>query len=106
MATHIPAEWRQGAYLESLYQEFCAQTTGQHSAALQRLLNWLRSEPMEGKLAVLCTTPHRHWVLVRMQGRGRPLSVLGERFTDIDAAERAIFRHRVRERLGHVIRSA
>lgn len=106
MKTYIPPEWRQGEHLEWLYRQFSAQTTGQHSPALQRLVNWLRSEPMEGKLAVLCTVPHQQWVLVRMHGRGKPISVLGESFCDMDDAERAIFRHRVRARLGYVIRGA
>lgn len=101
MRTYPLPEWRQGECLEALYREFSARTTGGHSPALQRLVNWLRSEPMEGKLAVLCVVPHREWALIRMNGRGRPISLLGERYTDIDEAERAIFRHRVRARLGY-----
>ena len=105
MSTYAPPEWRQGEHLEALYREFRVKTTGQHSPALQRLINWLRSEPMEGKLAVLCIEPHKKWVLVRMNGRGLPISCLGETFSDIDDAERAIFRHRVRARLGYAIRA-
>lgn len=103
MNPYLPPEWRQGERLEALYREFSAKTTGQHSPALQRLLNWLRSDPMEGKLALLCTAAHTQWVLIRMNGRGRPISRLGQTFCNIDDAERAIFRQRVRERLGYAI---
>src|SRR6218665_2543100 len=99
MNPYVPAEWRQGEHLQALYREFCVKTTGQHSPALQRLINWLRSDPMQGKLALLCTVPHKEWQLVRMNGRGLPMSRLEETYHDIDDAERAIFRHRVRARL-------
>lgn len=89
--------------LEDLYREFSANTTGQHSADLQRVVNWLRSEPMEGKLALLCTVPHREWVLVRMNGRGKPMTRLDEKFHDIDDAERTIFRRRIEARVGYPI---
>src|SRR6218665_1861508 len=101
MNPYVPAEWRQGEHLQALYREFCVKTTGQHSPALQRLINWLRSDPMQGKLALLCTVPHKEWQLVRMNGRGLPMSRLEETYHDIDDAERAIFRHRVRARLGY-----
>ncbi|MCW5221645.1 hypothetical protein [Verminephrobacter aporrectodeae] len=106
MNPYVPPEWRQGPHLQALYREFRAKTTGQHSPALQRLINWLRSEPMQGKLALLCSVPHQEWLLVRMNGRGLPISHLGERYRDIDAAECAIFRRRVRDRLGYTILDA
>jgi hypothetical protein len=97
-------EWSNEAHLEALYKEFAAKTTGQHSLGLQRLINWLRSDAMEGKLALLCTVPHREWVLIQMNGRGHPITRLDEVFHDIDDAERAIFRRRVQMRLGYTIR--
>jgi hypothetical protein len=89
--------------LEELFDEFSKSTTGQHSADLQRVVNWLRSEPMEGKLALLCTSPHREWELVKMNGRGKPMTHLGEVFNDIDDAERAIFKRRIKARIGYSI---
>src|SRR6218665_2543834 len=86
MNPYVPAEWRQGEHLQALYREFCVKTTGQHSPALQRLINWLRSDPMQGKLALLCTVPHKEWQLVRMNGRGLPMSRLEETYHDIDDA--------------------
>src|SRR6218665_1274635 len=103
MNPYVPAEWRQGEHLQALYREVCVKTTGQHSPALQRLINWLRSDPMEGKLALRCTVPHREWQLPGMNGRGLPMSRLEETYHDIDDAERAIFRHRVRARLGYAV---
>ena len=97
-------EWSDEAHLEALYREFASKTTGQHSLGLQRLVNWLRSDAMEGKLALLCTVPHREWVLIQMNGRGHAITQLGDVFHDIDEAERAIFRRRVKLRLGYEIR--
>jgi hypothetical protein len=90
--------------LEALYEEFAAKTTGQHSQDLQLLVNWLRGEPMTGKLALLCTVPHREWTLIRMNGRGLPVTRLDEVYHDIDEAERAIFRLRIKMRVGYEIR--
>ncbi|HTJ92511.1 MAG TPA: ABC transporter permease [Pararobbsia sp.] len=100
---HDPTELLNPASLENLYREFSANTTGQHSASLQLIINWLRSDAMQGKLALLCTRPHQEWELIRMNGRGSPITRLGEVFHDIDDAERAIFRRRIKERVGYSI---
>src|SRR6218665_3792887 len=103
MNPYVPAEWRQSEHPEALYPEFCVKTTGQHSPALQRLINWLRRDPMQGKLALLCTVPHKEWQLVRMNGRGLPMSCLEGTYHDRDDAGRAIFGQRVRTRLGYAL---
>ena len=97
-------KWQDGAYLEELYKEFAAKTTGQHSPPLQRLINWLRSDAMEGKLALLCTRPHEEWVMIQMNGRAKAFTPLHHVFTSIDEAEKAIFRRRVEMRLGYTIK--
>ena len=86
----------QGQDLAELVVEFRTKTTGQHSSALQRLINHIRSEPMEGKLALLCTRPHEEWRLVQMNGRGNAMTLLDGLFTDLDEAEWAIFKLRMK----------
>lgn len=86
----------QGHDLAALVAEFRAKPTGQHSSALQRLVNHIRSEPMAGKLALLCTRPHEEWRLVQMNGRGKPMTLLDGLFHDINEAEWAIFKLRMK----------
>ncbi|WP_195176138.1 ABC transporter permease [Mesorhizobium sp. INR15] len=86
----------QGRNLDDLIAEFRAKTTGQHSPELQRLINRIRSEPMTGKLALLCTRPHEEWRLVRMNGRGKPMTLLDSVFHNLDDAEWAIFKLRMK----------
>jgi hypothetical protein len=96
MATKDLSRLIQGRDLAELVAEFRAKTTGQHSPALQRLINHIRSEPMEGKLALLCTRPHEEWRLVQMNGRGKPMTLLDGIFQDLDEAEWAIFKLRMK----------
>lgn len=93
----------QGQDLASLVAEFRAKPTGQHSPALQRLINHVRSEPMAGKLALLCTRPHEEWRLVRMNGRGKPMTLLDGVFHDINEAEWAIFKMRMKRHFDIVL---
>lgn len=86
----------QGQDLSQLVAEFRAKPTGQHSPALQRLINHIRSEPMRGKLALLCTRPHEEWRLVQMNGRGKPMTLLDGVFHDIIDAEWTIFKLRMK----------
>ncbi|MCP4382229.1 MAG: ABC transporter permease [Hyphomicrobiales bacterium] len=88
------------AKLDDLVDEFRRNPTGQHSASLQRLINRIRSEPMEGKLALLCTKPHEEWILIQMNGRKKPITVIGDKFNDINDAEWAVFRRRIKRHFG------
>ncbi|MCA0276922.1 MAG: ABC transporter permease [Proteobacteria bacterium] len=85
-----------GRSLDELVAEFRAKTTGQHSPELQRLINRIRSEPMTGKLALLCTRPHEEWRLVQMNGRGKPMTLLDGVFHNLDDAEWEIFKRRMK----------
>jgi len=86
----------QGEDLDALVAEFRAKPTGQHSAALQRLVNHIRSESMDGKLALLCTKPHEEWRLVRMNGRAKPMTLLDGIFHNLNDAEWTIFKLRMK----------
>ena len=75
---------------------FLRQPLGRHGPALQALVNEVRNEPLAGKYVLLCTRPHREWVLGRLPGvRGAPVEVLESVvFTDVAEAERHVFRLR------------
>lgn len=85
-------------------EEFRRKPVGQHSPFLQRRLNEMRGEPVEGKYVLLCTKPHREWVLAQMNGRKQPLTVHWNRvFHDLNEAEYEIFRLRWERHFGKVI---
>ena len=81
---------------QDLVDAFMREPVGRHGPELQAFLNVVRNEPLEGKYVLLCTRPHREWVLGRLPGRrGAPVAVLdGPVFTDLAEAERHVFRLR------------
>jgi hypothetical protein len=82
-------------------REFMAQPVGRHSPGLQRVLNVFRGEPLTGKYVLIEIEPHRRWRLARLSGeRGRPVSTLDSVFTDLEEAEREVFKLRWREHTG------
>ncbi|MFM9841930.1 MAG: hypothetical protein ACKVOI_03070 [Dongiaceae bacterium] len=82
--------------------EFRAKPVGKHGPALQRLLNAMRGVPQAGKFVLVCVKPHREWVVGRLTGvRGDAVEVIPDlRFTDLNAAEMAIFRRRWKQHTG------
>lgn len=85
-----------------LAKEFQQQPVGHHSPELQRLLNVFRGEPLENKYVLICRIPHKEWVLGQVSGvRGEPVKVLKDQvFTNLDDAEREIFRRRWKKYVG------
>ena len=85
-----------GAQDQHLIEEFNAKPIGHHSPALQRVLNVFRGEPMQDKYVLICTTPHKEWTLGRLGGeRGKPVKIFKNHvFTNVEDAEREIFRRR------------
>jgi hypothetical protein len=82
-------------------REFLVSPVGLHSPGLQRVLNVLRGEPLAGKYVLIEITPHQQWRLGRLTGeRGRAVDVLDTTFTDLETAEREVFRLRWREHVG------
>jgi branched-chain amino acid transport system permease protein len=67
---------------------------GQHSDALERVLNYLRRGPMAGKLGILDRgTRERRFALLKFSGvRGEPPEILGDtELASLDAAYHEIF---------------
>jgi hypothetical protein len=85
-----------------LVSEFWRCPVGHHSPNLQALLDVMRGGPLLGKYVLICRTPHREWILARHGGaRGcPPTPVAGFVFTDIEEAERTVFRLRWKQLTG------
>ncbi|MGD9537000.1 MAG: hypothetical protein AB7P52_04525 [Alphaproteobacteria bacterium] len=83
----------------ALLAEYDADPTGatrRHSPALQRLLVFVRSAPIGGKLFIYAEKPGEAYRVAVMQGRGRaPEIVEGERYRTEAEAVRAVFRRRL-----------
>ena len=79
-----------------LAREFKAAPIGKHSPELQRILNVFRGEAMKDKYVLICTEPHKRWVLAQLTGvRGRNPKVLHNQvFTSIEDAEWHVFKLR------------
>ena len=82
--------------------EFLETPVGYHSPGLQRVLNLLRCKGPNGKYVLIVLEPYRRWGVGRLAGpRGAEIERLHEmEFTDLDEAERAVFRLRWREETG------
>ena len=80
-----------------LVEAFLANPRGPHSPELQRLVNELRfDKTMKDKYVVVCTKPHQEWTLAQLPGeRGKSIRLQKDQvFTNLDDAERAVFRLR------------
>lgn len=86
---HIKPEDKQ--YIE----EFKNNPIGHHSPGLQRILNLFRGEAMTGKYVLVCTKPHKEWMLGQLTGvRGEGIRMTNQVFTSIDEAEWFVFKQR------------
>lgn len=87
---------------KDVVEEFNRKPIGHHSPELQRVLNVFRGEPAPEKYVLVCTKPHKEWVLGLLpNGKGKPVKILkGQVFTNIEEAEREIFRRRWKKYTG------
>jgi hypothetical protein len=94
--------YKVGAHDRPVVDEFWRKPIGHHSPALQRVLNVFRGEPTKDKYVLICTKPHREWVLGQLPGeRGKPVRMLkGQVFGDVAEAEREVFRRRWKKYAG------
>jgi hypothetical protein len=76
--------------------EFRASPHGRHGPALQALLDRFRHEPFPEKHVLICTRPHREWVLALWSGvRGvAPRPLPGPVFRSTGEAEWEVFKRR------------
>ena len=94
--------YKVGAQDQHLVEEFNAKPIGHHSPALQRVLNVFRGEPIQDKYVLICTKPHKEWTLGQLSGaRGKPVKIFKNHvFTNVEDAEREIFRRRWKKYTG------
>lgn len=81
---------------DELYREYCRTPIGAHSPNLQFVLQHFRKAPCAGKYVLVAVEPHRRWRLATLTGRrGDPVRISPDiEFTDLDDAERYVFRLR------------
>ena len=94
--------YKVGKHDRHLAKEFKSKPIGHHSPGLQRVLNVFRGEPMKDKYVLICTKPHKEWVLGQLTGeRGKPVKVFKDKvFTSIEDAEWEVFRRRWKKHTG------
>ncbi len=84
---------------DDLIAEHKHKPLGQHSDALERVLNYFRRVPQAGKYIGVCTKPWEEWRIGVLSGvRGVPPRILeDERFSSEEEAQHGIFLRRVRD---------
>ena len=86
---------------DEVIAEFNAKPLGQHSEALERLLNYFRRAPQVDKYAIMVVEPFEAYKVVAMSGhRGvAPRLVEDKTYSSIEDAHRAVFMRRVQDLL-------
>jgi hypothetical protein len=94
--------YKVGSQDRHVVDEFQQKPIGHHSPELQRVLNVFRGEPTHDKYVLICTKPHKEWVLGQLPGeRGKPVKILkGKVFTSVENAEQEVFRRRWKKHTG------
>ena len=87
---------------DELVAEHAAKPLGQHSDALERVLNYFRRQPTAGKYIIVAVRPWEQYKIGVLSGvRGRPAQVLDEEtYASEEEAMHGIFLRRVRELRG------
>lgn len=85
-----------------LVEEFRRRPIGRHSPDLRLLLNRMRMSEGENAYILICTRPHREWLLARKTAwRGSPVTLVpGVVFHSPEQAEWEIFKLRWRDLTG------
>ena len=81
----------------ALIEEYRANPLGQHSGDLERVLNYFRRSPFEGKYVLFELEANRKYKIVTTtaEASGLPQDVDGTVYTDKNAALHAVFLKRV-----------
>jgi len=78
-----------------LLRAYRTSTPHTRSLELNRLLNRLRMEPLEGKEVVVCLKPFSEYAIGKMSGkRGVPMQIGGERFSNAPDAQWEVLKRR------------
>jgi branched-chain amino acid transport system permease protein len=84
---------------DELIEEHRARPLGQHSDALERVLNYFRRQPQPGKYVIVATDPWREYRIGVLSGvRGQTAEILDdETFATEEEAMHGVFVRRVRD---------
>lgn len=82
------------AHERDMIQRFRRNPLGPYEPDLQHFLLPLRNVPAPGKHALMRCPGEEAWTLVRLGDRGRPVEIVGGRWTSLADAEWAVFRAR------------
>jgi hypothetical protein len=87
---------------DELIEEHRAKPLGQHSDALERVLNYFRRQPLPGKYVIVATEPWKEYKLGVLSGvRGKTAEILDdETFATEEEAMHGVFLRRVRDLRG------
>jgi hypothetical protein len=98
----VPSIYRIKPSDRAVIAEFRQNPIGHHSPALQRVLNALRTGPLPGKYLLVCTRPHREWMLAQHPEDPRqPVKLHHNRiFHSIEEAEWEVFKLRWEQHTG------
>lgn len=85
-----------------LIDEFMERPRGPYSLELTQLVNRTRLGPIAGRYVLVTVKRHQEWVLAQLPGTrgGKVIFHWDKRFTDLDEAERYVFRLRWQELTG------
>jgi branched-chain amino acid transport system permease protein len=84
---------------DELIEEHRQQPLGQHSDALERVLNYFRRQPQAGKYIIVATTPWQEYRIGVLSGvRGKTATILDDAtFATEEEAMHGVFLRRVRD---------
>jgi branched-chain amino acid transport system permease protein len=101
----LPSTYKLQPADAAVYPEFRDRPFGHHSTQLQRVLNRLRTGPMAGKYVLVCTKPHREWMLAQLpDNAGAALRLHHNRiFHSLEEAEREVFKLRWEQHTGQAL---
>lgn len=91
MTTSIEGPRTVDAGTVSLIQRFRERPLGPYDAELNAFLLRFRAVPAPGKHVLVRLRGRNAWTLGRLEGRGRPVSLLGGVFDDLASGEWAVF---------------
>ena len=88
-----------GLITPELIEEHRRKPLGQHSDALERVLNYFRRQPQPGKYIIVATKPWQEYRIGVLSGvRGQPATILDDEiFGSEEEAMHGIFARRVRD---------
>ena len=79
-------------------KNFLKKPFAKHNLETLKILNKLRSQNTKNKYCLICIQPFKLWQLAKMTGeRGSPPKKINKFFTNLEEAERYVFKKRTKK---------